>query len=311
MKIFMGFQEVDELPVLLDAGAHEFYTGFHSGTEFALRSQYPPYAALRSFDELDQAIRIVRRAGSKLFIALNALYYSKDDLAILPKAAQHLIERGADGVIVASFPLLLALSRAKLNAEICLSTLQPAFSSTSLAFFKSLGITRMVLAEQTGAFEVDDILRDPDIQTEAFTSLINDHPHTESYCLFHHRQRTFCPVTKAKEFRFCGERPAVAMRRGEASDDLINYVSRAYVHDRPYRINNAGNLYHLYHLGLDYLKLGCRRMDIRGKLACLSIATGLLDLLENGVEYDEFVARALEIKESRTQDFTKWENPYF
>ncbi len=312
MKIFQGIRSPDELPPLLAEGADEFYAGVYFEPECPLRSQYPAYESLTSREALLRALDIVHRANTKLWVAVNALYYGQDDLDVYPEAIDRLVDMGVDGIIVANLNLLVALAERNLPVGLCLSTLQPAFSGHSLAFFKRLKITRMVLAEQTGAFEAEDILKDPDIETEAFLRLVNDHFHTESFCLFHHRYPLYLNIDQETNFRFCAAQPEVAMPQGEVDPQMQQLVVSSYSLDRPYKINDVGNLYDLYHGGLDFLKIGGRRLEMPAKLASLRIARGCRELLENPrVSRDEFIEQANLLRGRQESAFTPKETSFW
>lgn len=292
MKIFQGIRNSDEIRPLLDAGADEFYSSYWDG-RLQLRSQYEETASIRAMEDLRRSLDMIHGAGSKLFIAVNALYYGQDEINAYGEGVKLLVEAGVDGIVVANLGLLMHLSTMNLNTDLCLSTLQPVFNSSALGFFKRFGLKRVVLPEQISANEAAGILGDPDIETEAFTSMFNDHFYTESFCLFHHRRWLYLNIDPASNFQFCGARPVVAMPEGQADDEAIDFVTRSFGMYRRYVINDVGNLFDLHRAGLDFLKLGVRRFSLDTKLAALRVARLCVDALNEGrMGREEFIEMA-------------------
>jgi collagenase-like PrtC family protease len=291
VKLFVGIRRVEDLVPLLDLGADEFYTGFYVDGSVESRGHYDPRAGLQSWDELSRALDIVHAAGSKLFIAINTLYYGVRELSALGDWTERIVRFGVDGIIVGSVPLLIELGRRRLPSEICLSTLQPAFSGESLGFFKQFGITRIALPEHVGAYEIRDILEDRDIRTETLFWVTNSHFFTESFCVLHHRRRMYLDVIDPEGFQYCLE-PAVVSMPGRDSvppEDLALFDKVPPCTYR--RINDAANLYDLHLLGLDYLKIGGREFKPEGRLSAVKLGTWVRDTLNGGrVSREDFVA---------------------
>lgn len=186
MRIFQGIRDSSEVLPLRVAGADEFYTALVDNDGICLRNHYPPMLGLTRMDELDDTVEHVDRVGSKLFIAVNELHYGGPTVESYVEWMALLADRGVDGFIISSIPLLLAAGRAGLGTELCVSTLQPVLNPVAAAVCKSLGADRLVFPEHAGAYEVNEILEDPDLKTESFFWLSHDCTNMESYCLFHH-----------------------------------------------------------------------------------------------------------------------------
>lgn len=297
MKTFVGIARADEIDPLLDAGAGEFYTGYFNEADCPTQSHYRPVAGLDNIRELERALRIAHARDSRLFIAVNRLYYTPEQVDSFPRYIAGLVEHGVDGVIVSNLALLTRLAALGLDTEICLSTLQPVYNAMSLEFFRRLGITRVVLPEHVAAAEVKTILEQDKVKTEAFFHLTTTHFHEESFCLFHHRRETYLPNACEDGFCYCEESPVVAMPKDRGDETARRLVENNYRIHPSFRFNGPWNLYDFHRLGLDYLKLGTREWALATKIELLGIIREYLDMLrDEELSRVDFVQRADEME---------------
>ncbi len=290
MKLFVGIKDLDDLPPLIAEGAEEFYTGFLEEGTAGTRSHYKASAGLRTRDQLHRALEVAHAAGAKLHIAINTIYYGERELAGLADRVEDVVRQGVDGIIVGSVPLLIQLGPRRLPTEICLSTLQPAFTGEALRFFKQFGLTRIALPDHVGAYEIPDILADPDIKTETLFWPTSMHFFTESFCVFHHLRRVYLNVDDQAPFDYCLERPVIKTPGGRDDPESMALFERLFDGYRCYRINDSYNIYDLHRLGLDYLKLGTREFSRAGKIAAVRVANHCRALLADpAIGRDDFV----------------------
>lgn len=294
MQIFQGIKSVDEIEPLADSGAKEFYTGVVDKRTEAIRNHYPPEDNLESLEALAMAAKTAHNKNCKLFFAINHAFFVHDQIEAILNQIDQVVETGVDGLIVASAPLLAKLAERRLGVSLCLSTLQPLFNAPSVEFFKGFGIDRIVFPEQTGAYEVESVLKDDTLITEAFFHISHDCTNLEPFCLFHHRHGNYLTIEENLHgFGFCHDAPEVVSVAGEKSEEVKDIVERFYPWRKRYKINDYGNLYDYHRLGLDFLKMGNRPARLDFKLLVLRHAKALIDMLD-GVQMSraEFIRRA-------------------
>jgi len=289
MKIFQGIRNPDEIEPLVKAGASEFYTGF-TGREFSLTNHYEPCYGIESGQQLKSALERAHALDAKLFVAVNNTFYGDSEIQQCRDSFSRLMDMGVDGFILASLPLLLEARNLKLNCEICLSTLQPVFNTEAYEFFLDLGIQRIVFPEHVSAGEVERILRDPRIKTEAFFHLSHDCTNIEAFCLFHHQDYKYLTLKPSNRFDHCRTKPHMEAAPG---DDVAQSIVDGYEYKDRFKINHFGNLYDFHRLGLDYLKMGNRPLHLEHKLLMLDVASKALAILEREtLSRVEFLAQA-------------------
>jgi hypothetical protein len=290
VKIFQGFREVGDVLPLIEEGADELFTGYFCAEDLPTRNHMKDDCGIRTRADLDKAIDLVHGRGLRIFLTLNDLYCTGEEVATFPAYAAELVRRGIDGFVVSNVPLLMALSAARLGVELCVSTLQPVFNASALAFFKRFGISRVVLPELIGAHEAEEILRDPDVKTEVFFWGSAFHPHIESYCLFHHRPDTYGRPCHGAAFHYCHQKPVVSAASEGVDPDAVRLVDTRFTDDDAMlRINGSGNLFDMHRLGCHYLKLATREFPFARKLAILKNARWALSMLDEGrMDREEF-----------------------
>ncbi len=281
MKIFQGFRDNEELDALLEAGADEFYTSITETPDIDLRNHYPSEYGLTSTKELREALDILHSNGSALFIAVNDTFYTDVDVLQAHEQILRLREYGVDGIITPSLALLLELQEGAYDGEVCLSTMQPVFNVETYRFFKQFGLSRVVFPEQVGAHEVQEILEDDAMQTEAFFLLSHDCVNIEPYCLFHHQEHKYLTVPPNDDYEHCRTMPEVDTILDTPDGLGKRMVEEGYVSFDRYHINDNANLYDFHRAGLDYLKMGNRPFMLDHKLLVLDIARSLLDMLDD------------------------------
>ena len=194
MKILAPLRHSGEVVPLLEAGADEFYCGLTPpGWETAYGTAWANRRASRSAGVPDLAdfARIVSlAAGRPVYVALNAPFYPAGGAALLAEFGCRLLERGAAGLIVADLELLLALADSGLSAKIHLSSLATCTNPGAAAFFRDLGVSRVILPRHLTLGEIEATLV-PGLEFEAF--LLNDGcVFEEGLCATTHAAGAFC-----------------------------------------------------------------------------------------------------------------------
>jgi len=195
MKILAPLRNVDEVGPLLSAGADEFYCGLSPpgwkqkfGTAWSNR-RHPVAAGV--LNEQALAEMIAAAGPAPIHIALNSPFYPPGAVHMLTEFGARLLrDMGVAALIVADMDLLLALVEAGHAGKIHLSSLATSTNAASSRFFRSLGVSRIILPRHLTLPEIEQCVVDG-VDFEAF--LINDGcVFEEGLCATTHDAGTFC-----------------------------------------------------------------------------------------------------------------------
>lgn len=194
MRILAPLRHSDEVRPLADAGAGEFYCGVLPpgwGAAFGSAAVHRRSTATASVPGLDDLARIVARAGARpVHATLNATSYPAGALPMLVDFARQLVDAGVAGLIVAELELVLALRDAGLAARVHLSSLATCRNAGAAAFWRRLGVTRIVLPRHMTLAEIEATAV-PGVEREVFA--LNDGcAFEEGTCSTTHAFRPFC-----------------------------------------------------------------------------------------------------------------------
>jgi putative protease len=195
MKILSPLRDAAEVGPLRDAGADEFYCGLAPpqwkqkfGATWSNR-RHPESAGVAS----EQALQdMVAAAGPiPVHVALNSPHYPPGAVEMLADFGSHLLrDAGVSALIVADIDLLMALTQAGHAAQLHLSSLATSTNAASARFFRSLGISRIILPRHLTLAEIGQCVIDG-VDFEAF--VINDGcVFEEGLCATTHDAGTFC-----------------------------------------------------------------------------------------------------------------------
>ena len=195
MRILSPVLNADEASAVIDAGASELYCGVLSGrwkekyTNVASPNRREWYVAnMQGYDQLAAVVDVAHAKNAKVYLTMNALYTGGqyDEVQEIIKQAGAV---GADAVIVADIGLLLSLREMGWKGEIHISTGGTTFNSETVAFYRDLGATRVIIPRQNRISEIGEIARsNPDMQIECFIMNCGC-KNIDGFCTFHHGVR--------------------------------------------------------------------------------------------------------------------------
>jgi len=177
MKIVAPVVNVEQIEVLSEAGANEFYCGFVSD-DWVTRFRAPnlnrrPSGNFRSDKELHQAVRAARQRKCSIALVLNAQSYTDEQVDMLLSIASLFLDMGGDALIVSDLGLLAELHERAPSCRIHVSSVSTCRNSDAASFCKELGATRLILPRDVTIDEACEIAREtPDFEVEAF--ILND-----------------------------------------------------------------------------------------------------------------------------------------
>lgn len=205
MKILAPFSSPKEVPLLIEAGAEELYCGIVDSawrksysyvSSINLRHDKP--ANLSSIAGLSKSIEEAHSGNAKVFLALNAHFYSGNQIPAVMALAKKAVNLGIDSLIVSDSALIPELKK-QFGVEISLSTGNPVFNDFALDFFKGLGIGRVVFPRHLAIEEIGALSKKAkklSLKTECF-ALNSMCPNIDGLCTFQHivdKSVSFLPV---------------------------------------------------------------------------------------------------------------------
>jgi collagenase-like PrtC family protease len=177
MRIVAPVVKVEEVEVLAEAGANEFFCGFVPD-DWVARFRAPnlnrrPSGNFRSHAELDQAVRTAHQHQCSISLVLNAQSYTDEQSAALLSVADAFLDMGGNALIVSDLELLAELHERAPSARIHVSSVATCRNPSAAAFCKELGATRLILPRDVMLGEACEIASEaPGLEVEAF--ILND-----------------------------------------------------------------------------------------------------------------------------------------
>ena len=151
--------DLERLKWAINYGADAVYFG---GPAFGLRAN----AINFTMEDIKEAVKYAHDRDKKVYVTVNIVLHDKE--------ADHLVEYlkelealGVDAIIV-SDPAVIMLARLNTNLCIHLSTQQSTLNKEAVSFFKNEGVSRIVLGRETSKEEIDEIIKNNDIEIECF-----------------------------------------------------------------------------------------------------------------------------------------------
>jgi len=134
-----------------------------AGRQFGLRSAAENFTV----DEIREGCRFAHEHGVKVYIVLNGFLFD-DELGQLPAFLEEVKDAGLDAAIVSDLGVVETV-RACSQIPIHLSTQASALNIGAARFWKSRGVTRIVLGREVTIEQAAAIKREAGVEVELFT----------------------------------------------------------------------------------------------------------------------------------------------
>ena len=152
---------VAKLRTALYFGADAVYLG---GKNFSLRT----FADNFTQDELKEAVAYAHALGKKVYVTAN-IYAKNADFALLKEYFEELERIGVDAVIVSDPGIVYFAKKYAPKLNLHLSTQANTTNRYAVEFWKTQGVSRVILARELSLNEIKDIHEFvPEIELEAF-----------------------------------------------------------------------------------------------------------------------------------------------
>ena len=151
---------LEKLKVAVDYGADAVFVG---GQAYGLRSR----AGSFTMDELREGIQYAHERGVNVHVAANMVTHEGNE-AGAGAWFRELRDMGLDAVIVSDPALMVICLTEAPGLEVHVSTQASTTNYESFAFWKEIGVTRVVLAREVSIAEIEEIRQHTDLEIEAF-----------------------------------------------------------------------------------------------------------------------------------------------
>jgi collagenase-like PrtC family protease len=164
-KILAPVSALDEVAILAEAGADEIYCGClpadwakDYGASDTLTRRQGTVANFGTLREILSVPQVAARLHLRCALTLNVAY-TRDQTPRAMHVAEQWREAGGHAIIVSDVEFLLNLQQRGLPIERHLSILAGVFNSQAVSFFRTLGVSRIVLPRSLSIDEMARIAR--------------------------------------------------------------------------------------------------------------------------------------------------------
>lgn len=151
--------DLERLKIALLYGADAVYIG---GREYSLRANANNF----SLDEIREACLFAHNLEKKVYLTLNIVFHD-EDLSGVYDFIKDVVAAGIDAFIV-SDPFMIKYIKENFPVEVHLSTQGSTTNLEAVKYWKNEGVDRVVLAREVSIKEIEEILKEVDIDLEVF-----------------------------------------------------------------------------------------------------------------------------------------------
>lgn len=152
--------DLEKLKIAILYGADAVYVG---GKKFSLRSR----ASNFDLEAIAEGVKFANEHNARIHVTVNMLPH-QEDLAGLKKYLKELENIGVTAIIAASPTIAMCAKQEAPKLEVHLSTQHSSTNSETIAFWKSKGVDRVVLARECSLSEIQATTKKASLPVEVF-----------------------------------------------------------------------------------------------------------------------------------------------
>lgn len=279
MKVMSPVSSLNTARMQILAGADEIYVGLDYDTfqnvSFSGRGRFNNKGKKVSpcLDELKEIIILAHEHNVIVNFAANTSHMSQskdnrieEDYQAYVRAG---IEAGVDQIIVGDMGNLLLLNEMKVNKPIVASVFLATFNTEAIQFWKTLGVTRVVLPHHVSLEEIKMIKENVDIEIEIFAGV--GCSNIDGSCCFLHNCGENCDLGIPCKAGYQLDNGMIVSALDSTLDCLLC------------------NLKDLYEIGIDVIKIIGRDQDAAFTSAMTRIHKDFIEKIRNekALEFEE------------------------
>lgn len=235
-------------------GADAVYIG---APKFSLRHEHA-----NTMEDIKELVKYAHKYWAKVYVPLNCLLYTKEDIQLAQNMINEFYEMGVDGLIIQDIGILeLDLP----PIPIILSTNTGCYTKEDAQFFEKCNVKRIVLPRELTFEEIKDITENSDIEIECFCygflcvgysgncylAYVENLKNTKSSDIAHYN---------ASNHGVCPERCMGNWTLRDANGNIIRENDRLF-NLRFLSLNNE--IERLFDIGVDSFKIAGREKDLK------------------------------------------------
>ncbi len=192
MKILSPLDAIEEVEVLVNSGASEFYCGL---LEEQWYNRYPVISInrrpagkghFRSFGELKRTVEAAHSFNVPVYFTLNEHYYINAQYGLIQKYIEAALEAGIDAFIVSDFGLMAFMNEKNYKVPVHISTGGTVFNWRAALFYKELGAVSITLPRHLSIDEMKDIASKTEGLEKTVFVLNSRCINVDGFCTFQH-----------------------------------------------------------------------------------------------------------------------------
>ena len=160
MELLAPAGDLEKLKFALFYGADAVYIG---GKNFSLRANAKNF----SLEDIEEGVKYAHQFGKKVYVTINIIFHTEDTEG-LDEYLTSLDKIGVDAVIVSDIYPIERIKELGLSLEVHLSTQASVLNPLAAKFYKSLGVTRIVLAREASKEDIKKIKEETGLELEVF-----------------------------------------------------------------------------------------------------------------------------------------------
>jgi putative protease len=269
-------------------------------------------SSLETFEEMKTLVHGAHAAGARVFVTLNAPYYSAAQIPMVLDLAARLSEDcGVDALIVTDLNLMLRLSEKSLHARLHISSVAATLNTAALEFLLQFSPERIILPRSVTLAEIESMTRAAGDRVEIEAFMLNDGcAFEEGFCAttHHHSVGAFCTNLSDMKAGFQWSGPRFTARRERwLRQNLADYREWVwYVNGNgcgatpkglPYGPCGLCAIPDLVRMGVASLKIVGREASPFKKLASVMMVRDIIDRVRKGDSKLHVIERAIALRE--------------
>lgn len=151
---------LEKLKWAIDYGADAVYIG---GVNYSLRANAKNF----TIEEMKEGVKYAHDHGAKLYVTVNIVFHN-EDVNGLKEYLKKLADIKVDAIIFSDPLVIDIVNENKLNLELHLSTQASVLNKDAALYYKSKGVTRIVLAREASKEDIKNIIEDTGMEVECF-----------------------------------------------------------------------------------------------------------------------------------------------
>ena len=152
--------DLEKLKVAFHYGADAVYIG---GQNFSLRANAKNF----SLEDIKAGVEYAHKMQKRVYVTVNIIFHNKDTEG-LEEYLWELSRIHVDAVIVSDLFVIELIRKQNIPLEVHLSTQASVLNHKSASFYKSLGVTRIVLAREASREDIKAIKESTGLELECF-----------------------------------------------------------------------------------------------------------------------------------------------